>query len=796
MDQRATGWLRADAVTSPRVLNMWARLQKLRAMSAAEIVHRVRYRQVVNSERRRHRAGSLTPDDRLRRALGDHGHGSDWLSRLTTRRRINQRLFLPSVNERNAIRQLFQTRYAAEAADTVRRAADARSHRFSFFGQSFEFDDIPWQADPVTGRQWPAVYHADVPVHGGDVGYGDVKHVWELSRQQFLIDIGKSWFLFENKEDLDALRQLVRSWIAGNPYATGVNWACALEPAFRIFSWLWAYHFTLDALDDEFHQEWLEALYDHGRFLEQHLEHYSSPYNHLIAEAAALYMVGACFPELRDAARWRSTGTAVMTRRLAEQFYADGGSVEQSTFYHHATVGFYLLAGLTARSTHEDLSPDIWRAIERGLEFSAALSQPDGSTPSIGGADDGKPIRLEHLRLWDFRPYLAAGAVVFNRADFKSVAGRFHEDALWLTGVAGLQAFGRLPVEPPRYGSIALPASGYVVLRSDFGECADYVCFDCGEQAAGMRQDAVPNSMHGHADCLSVIAWLGGTRILVDSGFYSYNAGGKWEAHFRETAAHNTVRVDGRDQARHIGKMAWSHSYRATLESSQVDGACFWTVGSHDGYSKGPNGVGHRRAVFLRPGTYFLVADELTGSGMHDVEVNYQFAPGTLDITGPQKARFNDTVELMWSASEPVAPAIACGGPGPSDGWIASSLGVREAAPRLTLRADTSRARTCFLTVFTSSVQQGAISLVDISGQEFGGPALAVISDHTVDLVTSGHHTTGCPVRSDAAFVICRVPLRHGAIETYALGGTSVDVDQNALRSALTTRLGTREDRS
>ena len=111
------------------------------------------------------------------------------------------------------------------------------------------------------------------------------------------------------------------------------------------------------------------------------------------------------------------------------------------------------------------------------------------------------------------------------------------------------------------------------MLRSDWSASgADYVCFDCGEQAAGMRTDAVPNSMHGHADCLSVVVWLGGQRVLVDSGLFCYNCGGDWEAHFRETAAHNTARVDGRDQARHIGKMAWSHSYRATLEGWRADG--------------------------------------------------------------------------------------------------------------------------------------------------------------------------------------------------------------------------------
>ena len=74
---------------------------------------------------------------------------------------------------------------------------------------------------------------------------GDVKYVWELSRQQYLIDLAKAWFLAGTPDDLQAMQRLVQSWIAGNPYATGVNWSCALEPAFRFFSWLWAYYLTL-----------------------------------------------------------------------------------------------------------------------------------------------------------------------------------------------------------------------------------------------------------------------------------------------------------------------------------------------------------------------------------------------------------------------------------------------------------------------------------------------------------------------------------------------------------------------
>jgi hypothetical protein len=673
---------------------------------------------------------------------------------------------------------VFAGPYRRELLDTLLQAERAAAHRFHFFGREFQAGgDVAWHSDPVSGATWPQVFHADVPVHGGDVGYGDVKYVWELNRQQYLIDLGKAFFLTGDEAHRTAIRELVRSWIKGNPYAMGVNWACALEPAFRSLSWLWAYYLTLPDLDEAFHLEWLGSFFDHARFLERHLEEYSSPFNHLIGEAAALYMLGACFPEFAAAPRWRARARTVLEGRLDDQFYPDGGSVEQSTFYHHATVGYYLLAALAARAIDEDLSPRVWNAIERGLEFSLHLLQPDGKTPEIGGADDGKPIRMEQLPLWDFRPYLAIGAVLFRRGDFKWAAGRFHEDALWLLGPGGAEAFESIQAARPAEASTRLEQSGYWVMRSDWARDADYVCVDCGEQAAGIRHDSVPNSMHGHADCLSLVAWLGGRRILVDSGFYAYNCGGEWEAHFRETAAHNTARVDGRDQARHLGKMAWSHGYRATQEQWRAEPAQVWGVGSHDGFGRGASPVTHRRAVWLRAGGCLVIYDEFVSRGEHNFEVNYQFAPGTLTGIAGHGALFDGAVDVVWTGSASWTAEFCHGGPTPADGWIAPSLGILQAAPRLTLRCLSGRPRTTLLTVLAARGAGAPRVIACKPSPDHATPSLVAVSGpEGVDWITAAEMPADGPIDTDALVCICRV--RDGQVVTVdRIGGTRVAVD-------------------
>ena len=71
--------------------------------------------------------------------------------------------------------------------------------------------------------------------------------------------------------------------------------------------------------------------------------------------------------------------------------------------------------------------------------------------------------------------------------------------------------------------------------------------FDCGPLGEGN---------HGHLDCLSFELAAHGRSLVVDPGRYTYSEAGEtnWRVHFRGTAAHNTVCVDGRNQTRYEPK--------------------------------------------------------------------------------------------------------------------------------------------------------------------------------------------------------------------------------------------------
>ena len=104
---------------------------------------------------------------------------------------------------------------------------------------------------------------------------------------------------------------------------------------------------------------------------------------------------------------------------------------------------------------------------------------------------------------------------------------------------------------------------------------------------------------HGHADALAFTLSVGGREFLVDPGTYAYHTQGAWRSYFRGTAAHNTVRVDGRDQSQPGGNFMWLRKAPAgcNLWRTSVERDVF--EGWHGGYAGLADPVMHRRRIAL-----------------------------------------------------------------------------------------------------------------------------------------------------------------------------------------------------
>ena len=240
------------------------------------------------------------------------------------------------------------------------------------------------------------------------------------------------------------------------------------------------------------------------------------------------------------------------------QYFADGGSTEQSTSYHHYCLGFFLLAVLTRIRRGEPVPDSMRERLAAAFDFSMWMTLPDGTMPRIGDADDARSIRLGPTSTWDFRNLLSIGSAVFARSDWKATAGTFSEDALWLLGPAGYESYQQLLGDFPPATSKLFPDSGYVVMRSGWTPQDDHLCFDCGPLGLDMSTGDLPVTTHGHADLLSLTLSVNGQPLLVDSGFYTFSGSPQWHRYCRDVQGHNTVRVDGASQAKFSASNAWS----------------------------------------------------------------------------------------------------------------------------------------------------------------------------------------------------------------------------------------------
>ena len=324
-----------------------------------------------------------------------------------------------------------------------------------------------------------------------------------------------------------------------------------------------------------------------------------------------LFFLGVLCPELAGAERWKSLGWKIILQEAVRQVRADGFHFEQSTYYHVYALDFFLhsavLAGLNGIPTPKSFED----TLEKMLTALCVLGR--GGTPARFGDDDGGRLfdgrrnRSQHLM-----DPLATGAILFHRGDFKTAAGGLREETLWLLGAEGVREWDGLREAEVSRESTALPDSGLYLLAAGKSQIA----VDAGPLGA-------QSGGHGHADALSVCLASNGHSLLIDPGTYEYIGPGNDRNLFRGTAMHNTVGIDGKDQAEPASPFSWHRFPQAKVER-WVRGKGFdLLVASHDGYQRLEAPVTHRRWVVSLKGGLYLIRDVAEGQGRHRFDLGW-----------------------------------------------------------------------------------------------------------------------------------------------------------------------------
>ncbi len=612
-----------------------------------------------------------------------------------------QPLFFLSYQQHEALQKVADQVFGKEQREMFAHAERLLSRCFNYLGLEAQFEsEVNWHRDPLSQREWPKKFYTEMKFYGQRDGEhelpGDVKNVWELNRHHHFTVLGKAYWLTGEERFATELLAQCESWIAQNPFLWGVNWTSALEVAMRALSWIWAYVFCLkaEAMRPELHAHMLRTLHLHGHYVHRHLSFFTSPYNHLIGEATALFFLGTLFPEFKEAAIWREKGWAILAEEATKQFHADGISVEQATSYHHFTLGLYLQAMLLAQLNGTSVPANMRARLEKALEFSMHSIQPDGRHPMIGDNDNAFAFYFGEKAAWDYRDYLALGAVIYERGDFKHAAEQYHEACLWLLGPTSLNRFEKMKAAPPSATSCLIAESGYAIFRDGWKNGEHYLIFDCGPQSHGLFGDENVSTAHGHADPLSILLCAHGQPMLIDSGMLTYNGDLAWQNYFRSGMAHNTITVDERSSSRLVGRLGYSHVPQVTQTFATFQPDFALVEACYQGFG---GDVRHRRGVFYRNEEYWLLFDCLEGEGEHMLERWFHFAPDCqVQNSGEgliaSLPRFGNLL-LRELVPHEVETEIFKGGAQPAMGWSAPGYGVKIPAPVARLRSRASLPR-------------------------------------------------------------------------------------------------------
>jgi hypothetical protein len=593
-----------------------------------------------------------------------------------------------SAGSQHKLRSLVQTEFPDWIATVTAEADRICDRKLRLFGHAEVYLGavIDWSADPISGQTWPRRFWTTYDLLGNPEG-GDPKVVHEINRHQHLVTLARAYVYTEDERYASVAIAHMDSWIDQNPPGMGINWTSSLEIALRALSWMWSLFLLLPSrhMDDRRLERILRSLLSHFDHIHRYPSVYSSPNTHLTGEALALYVGGSVFSSIKQAREWKEFGEAVLVDEGLKQILDDGLHAELSTHYHCYTVEFYLTALAMARKNGGDFPPAVLSRIEAMLDVLAPLARMDGSIPRFSDDDGGRGLNLGKNGYADVRSLLSTGAVLFQRPDFKWQAERFHEETMWLLDGEAYVAFDHMEQRTPERLSRLFPDGGYLSSRSGWNTGDDQLVFDCG--GLGFLGGG-----HGHADALSFVLSSGDRELLVDPGTAVYNGEPSWRNYFRSTRAHNTVVIDGEDQAVPGSTFGWATDYSNRIVRHFSFPDAEYIEAEHDGYMRFSHPVIHRRRVLqVRPHCW-IIADDFRGEGSHTFETLFHFSPLAAVALDPRRSLTSVNLRSVnrehglsfaFFASNAVQAEIIQGLKDPIQGWYSRAYGHMQPAPVL-----------------------------------------------------------------------------------------------------------------
>jgi uncharacterized heparinase superfamily protein len=561
-----------------------------------------------------------------------------WNKRPEPRVRYGQRL-LPGIS---SLAQLSPD----ELAPVLARAEDVRARRFTHLGRTMRFPErVDWQPADASERWAIALNALDefvaLGVAASVAPTNETRHEW-----------------------YEYAASLVGDWTANMP-KTGIGWTRAALVR-RIPNLIYGHVlFATELRDDaERRRVFVDSLYQQVTALAAVVATSGADRDRMLA-GRALYLAGRFFDDI-EARGWLEASTNLLWAQLREQVHEDGGHHARNASVHAEILASYLEVLAIHKAANDDVP--IWarKRIKGMADYLARLLHPDQEMAQLqGGVLATAPAPRE---------LLAVAAVLLHEPGL-ALPGEL--SGVWpalLLGESARKTHAHLERRSRAVEPRGLRRSGFYVLPGAIGDV--------------MIVDGGAPTPEGAGGALSYELSVGGDQLVVGSGS-SLEAPARLAPHLRSTQAYNVIAVDGADQV--VGGRL---PVVSDVQWAVQDGVVAFT-GSQDGFAHLASNLRlqHRRRVLCMPGRFWIVCDELLGSGEHTVESFIHFHPESVieaschDRLAFRAARsLGASVQIVTAGTHEVRVARGIDDPEPF-GWYRSGLGAPVAAPALTLAA-------------------------------------------------------------------------------------------------------------
>lgn len=446
-------------------------------------------------------------------------------------------------------------------------------HKFDLLGSGWicvnqedtaekSYNKIDWHRDWKSGYRFDTTLKSD-KIQNIKLPNGvDVKYPWELARMQHLPILAITAIKDSNNADkyFDEFKNEIADFIYSNPVAYGINWACPMDVALRVVSWLIAYDIFLTSVgknDKAFHKIFTRSILEHGDFIFHNLEKNfteDKSGNHYLSNLLGLLCIGHYFRS-KKSSKWFQFAAREYQREIIKQYLPDGGNYEFSTAYHRLDSELTALSICFMLANKIKISDIEIERLSRSFDVMQAIVGIDGNIIQIGDNDNGHAAIFSAAYNSKLCKNELSGNAAINMLN--AIFGRYNstiESKVLRSIIADNQYLlyqkrEKKPInnrcemtQPPYFEINSYDITSEKILGVDIFEHFGLVKFRTDSYDLYVRTPidiSIGKTVHIHADCLHTEVVTNSRRLFADQGSYIYTSDINMRNIFRQDSAHN-----------------------------------------------------------------------------------------------------------------------------------------------------------------------------------------------------------------------------------------------------------------